>query len=70
MRDIPAGGRWGGSPARPIREWLRSSASLERRSGANCGKREAGQAASEPKVAAMKNESHPADAGICQGRES
>ena len=30
MRDVPSGERWGGSPARPIREWLRSSAYLEK----------------------------------------
>ena len=46
MRDIPAGERWGGSPARPIREWLRSSAFLEK-VGRSGGKREAGHS-SEP----------------------
>ena len=30
MTDIPAGGRWGGSPARPMREWFRAHATLEK----------------------------------------
>ena len=41
MRDVPAGERWGGSPARPIREWLRASAFLEK-IGRTGGKREPG----------------------------
>lgn len=28
MRDVPAGEKWGGSPARPIKEWLRETAML------------------------------------------
>ena len=28
--DIPPGGRWGGSPARPVAEWLREVAALRR----------------------------------------
>ena len=28
MRDVPAGERWGGSPAKPAREWLREQAVL------------------------------------------
>src|SRR5215212_2589309 len=38
MSDIPAGEKWGGSPAQPAREWLKSSAAfrrLGRRSGAS-----------------------------------
>lgn len=30
MRDVPAGERWGGSPAKPTREWLREQAVLAR----------------------------------------
>ncbi|WGD32246.1 UDP-3-O-(3-hydroxymyristoyl)glucosamine N-acyltransferase [Ancylobacter sp. WKF20] len=32
MRDVPAGERWGGSPAKPTREWLREQAVLARMS--------------------------------------
>ena len=28
MRDIPPGERWGGSPARPIKDWLKETATL------------------------------------------
>lgn len=28
MRDVPPGEKWGGAPARPIREWLRETAAL------------------------------------------
>lgn len=28
MRDVPAGERWGGRPARPIKDWLRETATL------------------------------------------
>lgn len=38
MRNVPAGERWGGMPAKPIREWFREQATLKkmarRRSGA------------------------------------
>ncbi|HEY8579587.1 MAG TPA: UDP-3-O-(3-hydroxymyristoyl)glucosamine N-acyltransferase, partial [Beijerinckiaceae bacterium] len=30
MNDVPAGERWGGSPARPVRDWLREHATLTR----------------------------------------
>ena len=30
MSDIPAGERWGGYPARPLREWMREAATLRR----------------------------------------
>jgi len=30
MKDVPAGETWGGSPARPIRQWLRETAWLTR----------------------------------------
>ncbi len=30
MSDIPAGEKWGGSPAQPAREWLKSSAAFRR----------------------------------------
>lgn len=33
MKDIPAGQTWGGSPARPIRQWLRETAWLARMAG-------------------------------------
>ena len=32
MRDVPAGGKIGGSPAKPMREWMREIATLERMS--------------------------------------
>jgi UDP-3-O-[3-hydroxymyristoyl] glucosamine N-acyltransferase len=38
MSNIPPGARWGGSPARPAREWLKGAATLRRlarRGGAN-----------------------------------
>jgi UDP-3-O-[3-hydroxymyristoyl] glucosamine N-acyltransferase len=30
MRDIPAGEKWGGSPARPFRQWMRETAWIAR----------------------------------------
>ena len=30
MRDVPPGERWGGSPARPARQWLKETAALAR----------------------------------------
>ncbi|MER9634346.1 UDP-3-O-(3-hydroxymyristoyl)glucosamine N-acyltransferase [Mesorhizobium sp. M0228] len=30
MRDVPAGERWGGMPARPLREWFREQATLRK----------------------------------------
>jgi UDP-3-O-[3-hydroxymyristoyl] glucosamine N-acyltransferase len=30
MDDVPAGGRWYGAPARPLREWVRSQGTLKR----------------------------------------
>lgn len=30
MRDVPPGGRWGGAPARPVREWLKETATLSK----------------------------------------
>ncbi|WP_158814973.1 UDP-3-O-(3-hydroxymyristoyl)glucosamine N-acyltransferase [Methylocapsa sp. S129] len=38
MHDVPAGARWGGSPAQPIRDWFKEAALLRkmvRRSGAH-----------------------------------
>ena len=29
MRDVPDGEKWGGTPARPVRQWLREMAALE-----------------------------------------
>ncbi len=40
MRDVPAGEKWGGTPARPARQWLRESAILERLQARNDGPRE------------------------------
>ena len=28
MRDVPAGEKWGGSPARPVKDWLREVSML------------------------------------------
>lgn len=41
--DIPAGARWGGHPARPLREWARSNVMLRR-----LGRREAGSGKDAP----------------------
>jgi UDP-3-O-[3-hydroxymyristoyl] glucosamine N-acyltransferase len=38
MNDIPAGERWGGSPARPMRDWFRSHAALEKLGKSKSGK--------------------------------
>ncbi|HEY3696218.1 UDP-3-O-(3-hydroxymyristoyl)glucosamine N-acyltransferase [Phenylobacterium sp.] len=37
MRDIPAGEKWGGSPARPFRQWMRETAWLTREAGRRKG---------------------------------
>ncbi len=38
MRDVPAGERWGGAPARPIKEWLRETVRLSRLGKEKSGK--------------------------------
>jgi len=38
MNDIPPGERWGGSPARPMRDWFRSHAALEKLGRGKAGK--------------------------------
>jgi len=38
MRDVPAGERWGGAPARPIKDWLRETAKLARITKQKSGK--------------------------------
>jgi UDP-3-O-[3-hydroxymyristoyl] glucosamine N-acyltransferase len=30
MSDIPASGRWGGTPAQPVRDWMKGEAALRR----------------------------------------
>jgi UDP-3-O-[3-hydroxymyristoyl] glucosamine N-acyltransferase len=35
FRDVPPGARWGGVRAKPIRQWLRELASLERLAARN-----------------------------------
>jgi UDP-3-O-[3-hydroxymyristoyl] glucosamine N-acyltransferase len=42
MSDIPPGGRWGGAPAQPVRDWLKGEAALRRL--ARGGDREGGEA--------------------------
>jgi UDP-3-O-[3-hydroxymyristoyl] glucosamine N-acyltransferase len=37
-RDVPAGARWSGMPARPLRQWLREMKALARLSRAADGK--------------------------------
>lgn len=37
MNDVPAGGRWGGSPAKPMREYMRDVATLARLAKAKQG---------------------------------
>ena len=37
MNDVPAGERWGGAPARPMRTWFRTVATLERLAKASPG---------------------------------
>jgi UDP-3-O-[3-hydroxymyristoyl] glucosamine N-acyltransferase len=39
MNNVPAKERWGGTPARPIRKWLRAQALLDRLAGKSCGTR-------------------------------
>ncbi|OYW54105.1 MAG: UDP-3-O-(3-hydroxymyristoyl)glucosamine N-acyltransferase [Rhizobiales bacterium 12-68-15] len=43
--DVPPGVRWGGSPAKPVRDWFREIATLKRL--AEAGGRRAGEGASE-----------------------
>jgi UDP-3-O-[3-hydroxymyristoyl] glucosamine N-acyltransferase len=38
--EVPAGGRWGGTPARPMREWVRSEMILARMAKRSAGKDE------------------------------
>ncbi len=38
MRDVPAGERWGGAPARPVKEWLRETVRLSRLGKEKSGK--------------------------------
>jgi UDP-3-O-[3-hydroxymyristoyl] glucosamine N-acyltransferase len=38
MRDVPAGERWGGAPARPVKEWLREIVKLSRLGKEKSGK--------------------------------
>ncbi len=38
MRDVPAGERWGGAPARPMKEWLREIVKLSRLGKEKSGK--------------------------------
>ena len=38
MNDIPPGERWGGSPARPMRDWFRSHAALDKLARGKGGK--------------------------------
>jgi UDP-3-O-[3-hydroxymyristoyl] glucosamine N-acyltransferase len=40
MKDVPAGESWGGSPARPVKLWLRESALLARLARSRSGGRE------------------------------
>jgi UDP-3-O-[3-hydroxymyristoyl] glucosamine N-acyltransferase len=37
MHDVPAGERWGGIPAKPIRRWMRESAWLAKMAQAREG---------------------------------
>lgn len=36
--DVPAGVRWGGSPAKPVREWFREAMTLKRLAAANAAR--------------------------------
>lgn len=38
MQDVPAGGKWGGTPVQPVRVWLREIATLRALSKAQSGK--------------------------------
>jgi UDP-3-O-[3-hydroxymyristoyl] glucosamine N-acyltransferase len=40
MHDVPPGGRWGGTPARPGKQWLREVATLARLARARAGRGE------------------------------
>ena len=37
MHDVPAGARWGGTPAQPVQEWFREMATLRRLAAARLG---------------------------------
>ena len=38
FKDVPAGETWGGSPARPVKQWMRETAWLIRMAGRREGK--------------------------------
>ena len=39
MRDVPAGEKWGGRPARPVKEWLKETATLTRLANNKSGRK-------------------------------